>query len=91
MRKIELVAEDIIGGLQMKNIFRIFSKDIKSITTNWVALVIIVGLMILPSLYAWFNIRASWDPYGNTGGIKVAIVNKDRGGSLKDKTFKCRG
>ncbi|MDB1922894.1 YhgE/Pip domain-containing protein [Clostridium tertium] len=71
----------------MKNIFRIFSKDIKSITTNWVALVIIVGLMILPSLYAWFNIRASWDPYGNTGGIKVAIVNKDRGGSLKDKTL----
>ena len=50
MRKIELVAEDIIGGLQMKNIFRIFSRDIKSITTNWVALVIIVGLMILPSL-----------------------------------------
>ncbi|MGG7142551.1 YhgE/Pip family protein [Clostridium nigeriense] len=69
----------------MKNIFKIFIRDLKSIVKNWVALIIIVGLMILPSLYAWFNIRASWDPYGNTGGIKVAIVNKDRGGNLQDK------
>ena len=69
----------------MKNIFKIFIRDLKSIVSNWVALVIIIGLMILPSLYAWFNIRASWDPYGNTGGIKVAIVNNDKGGSLQDK------
>ncbi len=69
----------------MENIIKIFSRDIKSIAKNWVALIIIVGLMVLPSLYAWFNIRASWDPYGNTGGIKVAIVNKDKGGNLQDK------
>lgn len=69
----------------MENIVKIFSRDIKSIAKNWVALIIIVGLMVLPSLYAWFNIRASWDPYGNTGGIKVAIVNKDKGGNLQDK------
>lgn len=69
----------------MKNIFKIFIRDLKSIVSNWVALVIIIGLMILPSLYAWFNIRASWDPYGNTGGIKVAIVNNDKGGNLQDK------
>lgn len=69
----------------MENILKIFTRDIKSIIKNWVALIIIVGLMILPSLYAWFNIRASWDPYGNTGGIKVAIVNNDKGGNLQDK------
>lgn len=69
----------------MKNIIKIFIRDIKSIIKNWVALIIILGLMILPSLYAWFNIRASWDPYGNTGGIKVAIVNNDKGGNLQDK------
>ena len=70
----------------MNNIFKIFIRDIKSIIKNWVALIIIIVLMILPSLYAWFNIRASWDPYGNTGGIKVAIVNKDKGGNLQDKS-----
>lgn len=69
----------------MKNIIKIFIRDIRSIIKNWVALIIILGLMILPSLYAWFNIRASWDPYGNTGGIKVAIVNNDKGGNLQDK------
>ena len=69
----------------MNNILKIFIRDIKSITKNWVALIIIIGLMILPSLYAWFNIRACWDPYGNTGGIKVAIVNKDKGGNLQNK------
>ena len=71
----------------MKNILKIFVRDLKNVLNNWVALIIIVGLMILPSLYAWFNIRASWDPYGNTGGIKVAIVNKDIGGNLKDKSI----
>lgn len=69
----------------MKNIFAIFKRDIKSIRTNWVALVVILGLSILPSLYAWFNIKASWDPYGNTNGIKVAIVNEDKGDILKDE------
>lgn len=69
----------------MKNIFAIFKRDIKSIRTNWVALVVILGLIILPSLYAWFNIKASWDPYGNTNGIKVAIVNEDKGDILKDE------
>lgn len=69
----------------MENIIKIFVRDIRSIIKNWVALIIILGLMILPSLYAWFNIRASWDPYGNTGGIKVAIVNNDKGGNLQDK------
>lgn len=69
----------------MKNIFKIFFRDIKSVISNWVALIIILGLIILPSLYAWFNIRAGWDPYGNTKGIQIAIVNNDNGGSIQDK------
>ncbi|WP_125152984.1 YhgE/Pip domain-containing protein [Clostridium rectalis] len=68
----------------MKNIFCIYKRDILNILSNWVATVIVLGLIILPSLYAWFNIRSSWDPYGNTRGIKVAIVNKDKGSSYKD-------
>ena len=71
----------------MKNILGIFKRDIKSIITNWVALVVVCGLIILPSLYAWFNIKASWDPYGNTNGIKVAIVNEDSGDTLGEKSI----
>lgn len=35
--------------------------------------------MRYPSLYAWYNIVANWDPYGNTQGIKIAIANNDQG------------
>lgn len=69
----------------MKKIFKIFGTDMKKLGTNWAALLVIGALMILPSLYAWFNILASWDPYGNTGGLKVAVVNKDKGTTFKDK------
>ena len=69
----------------MSNIFKIYKRDIKSIFTNWVAMIIVVALTILPGLYAWFNIKADWDPYGNTKGIAVAVVNNDKGGLLGDK------
>lgn len=69
----------------MKNIFKIYKKDLKEIFTNYALLVVIAGLAILPSLYAWFNIKASWDPYGSTGNISVAVVNNDLGGTVFDK------
>lgn len=68
----------------MKNIFKIYKRDLKDIFTNKVLLIIISGLAILPSLYAWFNIKASWDPYGNTGNISVAVVNRDKGATIRD-------
>ncbi|GAA0600808.1 YhgE/Pip domain-containing protein [Virgibacillus siamensis] len=69
----------------MKNIWKIFSKDMKNISKNWVAAILIGGLVILPSLYAWFNIKASWDPYGQTGQIPIGIVNEDSGAEVRDK------
>ncbi|MDO5518002.1 MAG: YhgE/Pip domain-containing protein, partial [Clostridium sp.] len=69
----------------MKNIFKIFKKDLKSIFTNWVAIVVLVALMAIPSLYSLINIKANWDPYGNTGGLKIAVINNDEGTEFKDK------
>lgn len=71
----------------MKNILKIYKRDLKNIFTNWVALVIVLAVIILPSLYAWFNIKSCWDPYSNTGGIKVAVVNEDLGGEFNDKYY----
>ncbi|WP_024613596.1 YhgE/Pip domain-containing protein [Clostridium sp. Ade.TY] len=71
----------------MENIFKIFKRDIKNIFTNWVAIVVLCGLIILPSLYAWFNIKSSWDPYGSTSGIRVAVVNEDKGTEVEGKTI----
>ncbi len=67
----------------MRNIFYIFRKDIKDIFTNYAMLIVVSALCILPSLYAWFNIKASWDPYGSTSNISVAVVNNDKGTSIK--------
>lgn len=69
----------------MKNIGKIFRDDLKDIFTNISLLIVIIALAILPSLYAWFNIKASWDPYGNTSNILVAVVNNDEGTTLFDK------
>lgn len=47
--------------------------------------VILTGLAILPSFYAWFNLWAMWDPYSHTGHIKVAVVNEDKGDKVRGK------
>ncbi|PAV28875.1 phage infection protein [Virgibacillus profundi] len=63
----------------MKKSWKIFLNDLGNIGTNWVAAILIGGLVFLPSLYAWFNIGASWDPYGRTNQIPVGVVNEDSG------------
>ena len=70
--------------MKLKNIFAIYRSDLSKSRKNWVSLVILLGLMILPSLYAWINIRASWDPYNNTNGLQVAIVNEDKGSTITE-------
>lgn len=65
----------------MKNIINVFLNDCKHIGRNVVALVVVMGLAVLPSLYAWFNILSNWDPYGpeSTSNIKVAVAYDDTG------------
>ena len=63
----------------MKNIKRIIKDDIISVTHNLFAIVVAIGICILPALYAWFNIYANWDPYGNTGNLDLAAVSLDKG------------
>ena len=69
----------MIGRLCVKKALAIFERDIKRLLCNPVALVITIGVCIIPSLYAWYNIVANWDPYGNTQNIKIAVANNDKG------------
>ena len=46
---------------------------------NVIAMIVIMGITVIPTLYAWFNISASWDPYGNTGELKLAVASDDEG------------
>lgn len=65
----------------MKNIWNIFRADWKRLTASVVAVVVMLGLCLVPCLYAWFNILSNWDPYGpaSTGRIRVAVASEDDG------------
>ena len=63
----------------MKKAFQIFRRDIKRLFHNTAAMLIVIGVCILPSLYAWFNIAANMDPYVNTADVKIAVANEDTG------------
>ena len=71
----------------VKQSLDIYKRDLKTIFTNYAVLITVIALCILPSLYAWINIKASWDPYASdaTSRIKVAVVNNDQGSSLNGK------
>ena len=63
----------------MKNILQIFLRDIRKIKGNTSAMIMMIGILVVPTLYAWFNIGGSWDPYENTSGIKIAVASDDAG------------
>lgn len=63
----------------MKNILHLFKRDVQNVSRSVIGLIVVMGLIIVPCLYAWFNIAGSWDPYGNTGNLKIAVVNTDEG------------
>ncbi|MFW3516831.1 YhgE/Pip family protein [Staphylococcus caprae] len=69
----------------MKNALKLFITDLKRVAKTPGVWIILIGLAILPSFYAWFNLWAMWDPYGNTGHIKVAVVNEDSGDKIRGK------
>ncbi|MCQ2014059.1 YhgE/Pip domain-containing protein [Clostridium butyricum] len=71
----------------MKRIWNIYKTDIKNIVTNYAAFITVAALCILPSLYAWFNIAASWDPYAKeaTSQIKIGVINNDDGTEVEGK------
>ena len=62
----------------MRNTLTIFKHDLQALTRHFFAFLIILAILFLPALYAWFNIYAFWDPYGKTGDINIAVVCNDR-------------
>ena len=67
----------------MTAIYKIFLNDLKTVSRNIIAFIVIIGISILPALYAWFNIAANWDPYSATSGIQFAVCSNDKGWNYK--------
>lgn len=72
-----------MGSKDIGNIVEIMKNDFKSVFSNPIVTLVLIGIIILPSLYALLNIQACWDPYGNTGNVEFAIANLDNGSSFE--------
>lgn len=63
----------------MRNVLQIFRTDLRHLFANTVATIVTIGLIIVPPMYAWLTTLGFWNPYGNTGGLEVAVANDDEG------------
>ena len=63
----------------MHNILAIFKNDVLALKTSVIAAIVTIGLILVPPMYAWLTTLGFWDPYANTGSIKVAVANEDEG------------
>lgn len=65
----------------------VFLKDMKILLTKPMLVLTLLGVAALPMLYSSFLVDASWDPYGNTGKLPVAVVNLDKGAVYEGKSM----
>lgn len=63
----------------MANILRLWKSDFKRLFANAMSVVITLGLILVPSLFSWYNIMACWNVFDNTGNLTVAVANTDEG------------
>ena len=72
------------GGERFDRLIQPSSKFTKRLTANVVTIMVLIGLCVIPCLYAWFNIFSNWDPYSPsaTGRITVAVANEDEGADM---------
>ncbi|MFE6735835.1 YhgE/Pip family protein [Microbacterium sp. NPDC057650] len=63
----------------MKNILAVLRFDLRRATSSVMAVIVLFGLVVIPSLFTWFNVIASWNPFENTKNLKVAVASVDEG------------
>lgn len=63
----------------MHNVWTLFKSDLRHLFANVVSCIITIGLVVMPSIFAWYNLIACWDVFENTGHLTVAVANEDEG------------
>ena len=71
----------------MNTILQIFKNDLKSLSKSTMAIIVVIGIIIIPGIYAWLNIGSNWSPYDNTGNIPISVVNQDEGATIANSDF----
>ncbi|MGM7679641.1 YhgE/Pip domain-containing protein [Microbacterium sp. A94] len=63
----------------MRGIVQQFRSDLRRVTSNVMAVIVLCGLVVIPSAFTWFNVIGSWEPFNNTKNLKVAVASVDKG------------
>ncbi len=63
----------------MRNIWHIVRSDFSRLFSNSMSVIIAIGLVVMPSMFAWYNVIACWNVFDNTGNLRVAVANTDDG------------
>lgn len=63
----------------MKTMWNLFASDVKRLFGNIASIIIVIGLVVIPALFTWFNVAACWDPFSNMKNMKFAVANTDEG------------
>lgn len=63
----------------MTGIWQMFRADLRRVTRNVMSVIVLCGLIVIPSAFTWFNVIASWEPFDNTKNLKVAVASVDKG------------
>ena len=63
----------------MNNVLKVLARDFNRLVHYRAALVVCIVMLVLPSLYTWYNVKGFWDPYSNTENLQVSVVNLDQG------------
>lgn len=63
----------------MRGILHLIRRDLRHSVMNVMAIIVMFGLVVIPSLFTWFNVLASWNPFDNTKNLTVAVASTDEG------------
>lgn len=63
----------------MSGIWELFRSDLRRATSRVMSVIVLCGLVVIPSAFTWFNVVGSWEPFDNTKNLKVAVASVDEG------------
>lgn len=63
----------------MHNLVKIAREDFKKLFSSAISMVVVFGLIVVPSIYTLFNLGGYWDPYSGSSNLEIGIVNNDKG------------
>lgn len=73
------------------NILSVIRSDMKRLSRSAVAVVCVMGLVLIPCLYSWFNVLSNWNPYieESTRNLNIGVVSNDVGSTIAGFEINC--